>query len=1524
MTDDTYEDILPLRIEHHPDIVLFVVEEDQEYDNSTSSTIPVQSPSSSTTKYDNYASTSIIDRLPNNFGENSMPHLTKQLQLDIPTITHQYNQVGHYRKHPERPTGMETQTQNSFRSYQHLHHLYLKAIMAGQAIQAEGIKDAMKEHSDSLKVEMDRNRALQETIHQIQQEMLDKQEQMHKQTLDHFATIQSRVHAILTQGYELHEYTIPRLFIILPKANRRRNKFVKPFMNQFRLFFLCECGTHTMIKGSKILHEIHLAKHEGYDIDQPTEFFDRYGSYVLAMMQMIKFGITTASLVVTPLAISTMSEVVQKYIDFTTKNFGELVDQTISCIQTRQSSPDGAVQEFSDGNSFHEQEVLEGADLRQLESYLKVKDEGRVLGNLYRIVTHNGHVKWVCIDHYQENYQESAIKRLREIVDASGGSFEQELGKIDITLTTKVVSVPFYDALVKTRGIQELSIKLDWDVTMDDLRAFETAMTKANIVHLTLDGGSFKGARLDFVNRGRRFEPIAQLMSNGRIQVMRLQGINDFYKRIGKPTTTAVPRLRRLSIDTSCWTRIPDELAGFKKILRHNSSLVELDIATHYPSDLLAIVTSTALGQSSLKTVSMHTDVCDIVVDLIQGRIRTAVATMYPQANFRRLVDTFIFEGHLTKLCLEADIFDSGKLSEIIEGNPKLLTIEMIGPFKGYYDVIDKMVDARKRILTKSRALSPSRLILRPETNMSKTNAVVVTMELEFENKIDVSDATVSVHMPVESPDPNFEKSALEVLFRRYGWSIETLVTSQYFTDDHADALLKAIESRGSSLTKLALNTAFLTARGSHNMAKVLDQSTDLVNLSFDFKDLHTEARLVQALVLLKKYGARMNGVTLSGFLLSGSWMKAIADRFPSRHLWPKLTTFGVEGLGKCSSDIAEWIESMVSSATHPSRPDPMANPNPSQLAKSWTPLKEISLCFIEAIESMEWQGIIETLDFTSLETLNIESANFGVDHLQILVDCIPDDGTAVPLRTLTVVKTGLTRLDETEELWEELRNKAPLAVQQPQKDKEYHRQQFDRSLRSLDKKGLSSLLIATGQPLTGTKPDLKNRLATYFAAIMNRVDQLEAPSDHTGTLYSTPTLFSSPQLPSDIPTSGPHNSTQVNDSEDSIARIKDSILPQSIVSIDIGIRNLAWVELSKDGEILRWSIEDLLVSPTSNPVQDTTILTNDNEDDNDQDKDQPTDQGLLTSTDPKTSRRGRRGTKKPVKKEVAPPYEPQSVALRLDQVMRTIMYKSNTIGSVIIERQRFRTSGMHAILDATFKCGVVEGMIYTWHAARQHEQQECEKLRERSYGEGNVFVNGGVKHVSIESVFSRAVAEWWSTGASSKSTSTSRKKREVIEIEQGEKEEASEAIDANPSIVEAAALRASRMRRHYNKKRRSRDIVDKWIFSNAGNNDKQDHIGTLASEPASRLKVTCSPEIQEWYSQERKRDDLSDCLLQAVAWYEWRKRAIHEAVERSIISNTLDGPAVKNYEEEPVNNMVLKEEKLSKKKLKRLAELES
>ncbi|KAF9106274.1 hypothetical protein BGX29_009923 [Mortierella sp. GBA35] len=460
----------------------------------------------------------------------------------------------------------------------------------------------------------------------------------------------------------------------------------------------------------------------------------------------------------------------------------------------------------------------------------------------------------------------------------------------------------------------------------------------------------------------------------------------------------------------------------------------------------------------------------------------------------------------------------------------------------------------------------------------------------------------------------------------------------------------------------------------------------------------------------------------------------------------------------------------------------------------------------------------------------------------------------------------------------------------------------------------LSGLLVASGLPLSGTKSILVDRLVTHLASIMDRVDYLEPQffrhnnnninntNSHTSNTTSSASSsslphssFFSPTLSATftdtIPHPTLHNHYQID--AEMMNKIKDRILPRSIVSIDIGIRNLAWVELSKDGKILRWAIEDLLAPSSSDGPQGVT-----NQEhaatpvgsDTSIDATIPSPSEIASLNNKKTTTRRRTGSNssKRVKKPPAPSYDPRSVALRVDQVMRTILLESDSVQGIILERQRFRTGGMHAMLDVTFKCGVVEGMIHTWFAFWQRERQH-ERERAGRVDGGGSDGGGGEKDkeepsVFIESVTPRAVAVRWGIGASGAKASSQRKK--VLPGAAGstitdgddtlpELVEEQEPVQSADDVVLSPVQQLPKTPAYRNKKFQSRTIVDNWIY------DTSDGSGSIVPE-ANKFRVRCSPKMREWYSQEQKRDDLSDCLLQAVAWFEWKGRAVQEAVERS------------------------------------------
>ncbi|KAF9352239.1 hypothetical protein BGX26_009906 [Mortierella sp. AD094] len=308
---------------------------------------------------------------------------------------------------------------------------------------------------------------------------------------DRLALIQQKAEAILVQNYELLEYTIPRLFIVLPETSTSWDPATM-FRTKFRLHFICECGEHTKAPGSTIPHHLHLAKHEGYAINKPTEFFEKYGPFLMAMLQLIKMGTGIAGHVVPALVNLKVVDVLESTlsaVDSVTNKVIEVIDYSIKYLeenrtQTQKSNGvdiDGDAEALRDdlGSYLARVEGLEGVDLRQLGSYLEANSSNNVLGNLYRMTTDKGHVKWVCIDHYRLTYKERDQQEFANVVQVNGGSYEPQLGQVVVRLGSKIRAAEFFRALTKARRVDDLDITFDWACTRSDLEILENALKKS-------------------------------------------------------------------------------------------------------------------------------------------------------------------------------------------------------------------------------------------------------------------------------------------------------------------------------------------------------------------------------------------------------------------------------------------------------------------------------------------------------------------------------------------------------------------------------------------------------------------------------------------------------------------------------------------------------------------------------------------------------------------------------------------------------------------------------------------------------------------------------------------------------------------------------------------------------------------------------------------------------------------------------------------------------------------------------------
>ncbi|KAF9093167.1 hypothetical protein BGX23_003575 [Mortierella sp. AD031] len=484
---------------------------------------------------------------------------------------------------------------------------YERTVQAGDIVQADAIMHSVHAmHQDlrggmlALHSEVEKNKDLQQQMLDMQRtadvqakRIIELQElsiKMHQEALDRLALIQNKVAAIMTQSYELHEYPIPRLFIVLPKEDTTMTEMLtrgikNMFSKQFKLYFLCECGDHTKPADGRptnpnLKHEIHIARHEGYDIDRPTEFFDKYGPYILTLLQMLKYGVAIAGIVVPPLGQLKIVESVKdvhESINNILKDIGPRVDSSIAYIegltgvQSHLSSTDPN-STSADSGTMDGLEALEGADLRQLDSFLKTSDEGRVLGNLYRTVTSKGHIKWVCLDHYRENYRSKAAQELRDAVQEVYGEYNEVTGSVTVELSSSIAARRLYSVLSSSRSVQQLDISFGWSPSRQDLRDLRDAIKMTTIFHVRLNG-AFQDAPLsDLLNTNRRSDPILQMMSSSNIRSFYLDAWEGFLDRISKVPASLSVRSLRIQSDEKWSKRVSRAVS----ILQACPSLSEL------------------------------------------------------------------------------------------------------------------------------------------------------------------------------------------------------------------------------------------------------------------------------------------------------------------------------------------------------------------------------------------------------------------------------------------------------------------------------------------------------------------------------------------------------------------------------------------------------------------------------------------------------------------------------------------------------------------------------------------------------------------------------------------------------------------------------------------------------------------------------------------------------------------------------------------------------------------------------------
>ncbi|KAF9312585.1 hypothetical protein BG006_004327, partial [Podila minutissima] len=219
------------------------------------------------------------------------------------------------------------------------------------------------------------------------------------------------------------------------------------------------------------------------------------------------------------------------------------------------------------------------------------------------MTTSDGHVKWVCLDHYRASYQEAQTQKLRDVVKLAQGEFDEQLGRITITLHSSFAAAEFYNAVRKAKGVLELIVDLSWECTRSDLEQLEAALKNTRISILHLDLRQFRtslGSKL--LSTTTHYDVLFRYRKLPHMKLIHIVLPVGFVQLPNMQPKTKSPHHCKFSFELVAGLLGQKEFGRLAEALKTNSTLTILDLSGNSIEEDGAQVLAEALKTNSILT----------------------------------------------------------------------------------------------------------------------------------------------------------------------------------------------------------------------------------------------------------------------------------------------------------------------------------------------------------------------------------------------------------------------------------------------------------------------------------------------------------------------------------------------------------------------------------------------------------------------------------------------------------------------------------------------------------------------------------------------------------------------------------------------------------------------------------------------------------------------------------------------------------------------------------------------------------
>ncbi|KAG0338415.1 hypothetical protein BG000_004000 [Podila horticola] len=266
----------------------------------------------------------------------------------------------------------------------------------------------------------------------------------------------------------------PGLFLVLP-ADLDTWDDSDPKTQTFRLYFVCDFAQDEELQPYLPSHK-HLSNHPGYDLIRPEEFFQKYGSYALSILTMVKQGYSNFSHNVPPLDTFDILWSCDPTTDELSKNNIEaLVNKAIAYIH--KLSPKST------------SKILDRRQIAGIKQFLQVPYGDDGVGELCRTTNRLLNIHWGCHEHSQQWIDPEALEILKDFVRDHGGLINMREAMIKIELVSPSMAMHFCTLLKDMGHTFDISIKLSWELaSRQELKDLFLDIIPGCIMHLEIDG----------------------------------------------------------------------------------------------------------------------------------------------------------------------------------------------------------------------------------------------------------------------------------------------------------------------------------------------------------------------------------------------------------------------------------------------------------------------------------------------------------------------------------------------------------------------------------------------------------------------------------------------------------------------------------------------------------------------------------------------------------------------------------------------------------------------------------------------------------------------------------------------------------------------------------------------------------------------------------------------------------------------------------------------------------------------------